>query len=232
MGLLFENLNEYVPNVKTTNDISGWGTFAYHRTDASVEAIRQTGMSREFEGKNAQYYGPGLYMSLRLSDCIRNRAYGHNLLKLWIPGFERCLVNPYQCPQLAQTLFGDRCSIEDQLEKLVGVQNVHYFKGAHDLSDFTRSTRYENLLQEFDINGVIYDWGGGHWVCVWKDYKKVFPYEVSTDDGRTFKKLGDETTLKYTLKTWEPQRVLGTDFNKYENAGKLRAENGYFLVHS
>ena len=230
MRLITEDLNEYVANINSVTDMNGKGTFAFHRTDGDVNGIRQTGMSREFEGKNGQCYGPGLYMSLRLPDCISNRSYGHNLLKLWIPGYDRCLVNPNQCPELARNLYGDRCSIDDQLERLVGIQNVHYFKGAHHLSDFTSTTKYEKLLQEFDIDGVIYDWGGGHWVCVWKDYKKVFPYAYSNDDGETFKKLGDETTLRYTLKTWEPQRVLGKDFDKYENAEQLRAENGYFLV--
>ncbi len=230
MKYINESISEYVHNINTVEDLNGKGAFVYHRTDADPNNIRATGMSREFQGKNGQCFGPGLYVSLRLSDCIENRAYGHNLLKLWIPGFERCLIDPVRCNRLARKVFGDNCSVENQVISLVGEENIKYFNGMfNNISSFT-SSRYEKLVQEFDIDGVIYDWGGGHLVCVWKDYKRVFPYAYSTDDGQTFKRLGDATTLKYTLNTWEPTRVFGNDFDKYENADNLRAENGYFLV--
>lgn len=231
MYIINESLSEYVQGINSVDELKGKGTFVYHRTDADPNGIRATGMSREFQGKNGQCYGPGLYVSLRLSDCIKNRTYGHNLLKLWIPGFERCLIDPKGCYNLARKMFGDDCSVKSQVARLVGSENLHYFKDMFDdITAFTLNTKYENLIQEFDIDGVIYDWGHGHLVCVWKDYKRVFPYAYSTDDGKTFKKLGDTTTLKYTLQTWEPTRVLGKDFDKYENAVALRAENGYFLV--
>jgi hypothetical protein len=67
---------------------------------------------------------------------------------------------------------------------------------------------------------------------VWKDYKKAFPLAYSLDQGKTFHKLGDENTLKCTLQTWEPRRVLGSDFNKYHKADDARVENGYMLVNN
>lgn len=234
MGLLTEDISEYVKGINSVNDLINrpGSQYLYHRTPGDLNNIRDTGLSREF--KKNQAYGYGLYTSLRLEDCIDNRGYGPKIIKVWVPGFDRCLIDRgchVYGHDLAELVHGRDASVRDQIMKLfkpeyaAKLSHINYVRGSV-LTGFD----IEPILQENDIDGVIYDWGGGHWVCVWKDYKKAFPMEVSLDDGRTFKTLGNETTIKNVLNTWEPNRVFGVDLSKYNDAEMARCQNGYFVL--
>lgn len=236
MDFLAEDISEYVKGINSVNDLynhSG-SQYLYHRTTADLDNIRDTGMSREFQ--NSQAYGYGLYTSLRLEDCIANKWYGSKIIKVWVPGFDRCIIDRgcrVYGNDLAEMIHGRNASVGDQIRKLFKPEYVEKLSHINSVRGSVLTSRdIEPILQENDIDGVIYDWGGRHWVCVWKDYKKAFPMAVSLDDGRTFKTLGNETTIKNVLNTWEPNRILGTDINKYHNAEMSRVENGYLLVHN
>ena len=234
MNFLKEDISEYIKGINTLNDLLNrpGSQYLYHRTPGDLNNIRDTGLSREFQ--DTQAYGYGLYTSLRLNDCINNRTYGPKIIKVWVPGFDRCLIDRgcrVYGHDLAELVHGRDTSVRDQIRKLF---KPEYAKKLSDINSVRGSvlTTYEiePILQENDIDGIIYDWGGGHWVCVWKDYKKAFPMAVSLDDGRSFKPLGNETTIKNVLNTWEPNRVMGTDINKYQNGEMARVQNGYIVL--
>lgn len=234
MKLLSEDISEYVDGINSLDDLynrSG-SQYLYHRTPGDLNNIRDTGLSREF--KNVQAYGYGLYTSLRLEDCINNRAYGPKIIKVWVPGFGRCIIDRgcrVYGHDLAEMIHGRNASVGDQIRKLFKPEYAAKLSHINSVRGSVLTSRdIEPILQENDIDGVIYDWGGGHWVCVWKDYKKAFPMEVSLDDGRHFKPLGNETTIKNVLNTWEPNRILGTDINNYQNSEMARVQNGYMAL--
>ena len=234
MNFLTEDISEYVKGINSVEDLINrpGSKYVYHRTPGDLNNIRDTGLSREFQA--TQYYGYGLYTSLRLEDCIDNRDYGPKIIKVWVPGFDRCLIDRgcrVYGRDLAELVHGRDASVRDQIIKLfrpeyaAKLNHINSVKGS-----ILTSFDIEPILQENDIDGVIYDWGGGHWVCIWKDYKKAFPMEVSLDDGRTFNTLGNETTIKNVLNTWEPNRVFGVDLCKYKDAEMARCQNGYFVL--
>jgi hypothetical protein len=234
MDFLKEDISEYIEGINSVNDLINrpGSQYLYHRTPGDLNNIRDTGLSREFKDKQA--YGYGLYTSLRLEDCINNNGYGSQIIKVWVPGFDRCLIDRgchVYGHDLAEMIHGRNASVKDQIKKLfkpeyaAQLSDINYIKGS-----VLTSYDIEPILQENDIDGIIYDWIGGHWVCVWKDYKKAFPMEVSLDNGRTFKTLGDETTIKNVLHTWEPNRVFGVDLYNYNDAEMARCQNGYFVL--
>lgn len=255
MSLIKENISEYVDGINSLPDIKG-GQILYQRTgrginlkdgaavDKHINNIRKSGLSREFGGDNGEAYGEGLYTSLRLSDCVNNSSgYGDIILKLWVPGFERCLIDMgcrYYGQDLAVIVHGHDAPMYKQVQKLFNPNDAAKFSKVTDIRPFIPKAA-QGVLQENDIDGIIYQWfrthdNLGHWVCVWKDYKRIFPLAYSVDYGRTFHTLGNEDTLSVSLKSWEPQRVLGKDFTHYtaidgDAPANLRAEEGgYFLV--
>ena len=243
MSLITEDISEYIEGINSVEDLKNHkgGRILYHRTghglsknqfDSILNNIRQCGMSREFQ--EVQAFGYGLYCSLRLSDCINNYGYGPIIIKLWVPGFERCLIDTgcnVHGHDLAELVHGRNYDMGSQIRKLFKPEYQSRYAGITNLRPF-QNGNVEAILQENDIDGIIYNWGGGHWVCVWKDYKKAFPLEYSLDDGKTFNKLGDENTVKNVLKSWEPNRVLGTDISKYQDAANSRVVNGYLRVNN
>ena len=252
MKLLTEDISEYVSGISTTDGLEPYEghRIVYQRTGSGIslsnksavanilENIRSCGLSREFGGTNGEMYGEGLYTSLRLKDCKNNSStYGDIILKVWLPGFNRCLIDRgchVYGHDLATQVHGPNSSLYDQYVKLMGQDEADRLKKCTNISSLANHTnKSDYIFHEYDIDGIIYDWAySGHWVCVWKDYKKAFPLEYSLDFGNTFHKLGDNDTIKATLQTWEPNRVLGKDFNKYHNASMARVENGYLLVHN
>lgn len=238
MNFITEDISEYIEGVNTVDDLINkpGSHYIYHRTNADLANVRNTGMSREFQGGNGQVFGYGLYCSLRLRDCVANRGYGKHIIKIWVPSFDRCLINPgcdVHGHDLAELVHGKDAPMNRQIRKLFKPEFAEKYRFINDLHPFQQANNnIEAILQENDIDGIIYDWGGGHWVCVWKDYKKAFPLAFSDDDGRTFKSLGNETTIKNVLQTWEPNRVLGTDILNYQDAENARVVNGYLKVHN
>lgn len=234
MNFLTEDISEYIKGINNVNDLTSrpGSKYLYHRTTADLNNVRDTGMSREFQ--NTQAFGYGLYTSLRLEDCIANRGYGPKIIKIWVPGFDRCLIDRgchVYGHDLAELVHGHECSVRDQIRKLFKTEYATKLSHINSVrGSVLTGFDIEPILQENDIDGIIYDWGGGHWVCVWKDYKKAFPMAVSLDDGRTFKPLGNETTIKNVLNTWEPNRILGADIGKYQNAEMSRVQNGYLVL--
>jgi len=234
MDFLKEDISEYIEGINSLNDLVNrpGSKYLYHRTTADLDNVRDTGMSREFQ--NLQAFGYGLYTSLRLQDCINNRRYGPKIIKLWVPGFDRCIIDRgcgVYGHDLAEMIHGRDASVRDQIRKLFKPEYANKLSNINSVRGSVLTTHeIEPILQENDIDGIIYDWGGGHWVCVWKDYKKAFPLAVSLDDGRTFKKLGNETTIKNALNTWEPNRIFGVDLSKYNDAEMARCQNGYFVL--
>ena len=238
-----EGVSEYIEAINSVEDLKNHkgGRILYHRTGYGVQRsqfdnllnnIRQCGMAREFQ--SIQAYGYGLYCSLRLSDCIHNTSYGPIIIKQWVPGFDRCLIDEgcdVYGKDLAELVHGRNCDMDSQIRKLFKPEYQGKFRDVTSVRIFQNKSM-EPILQENDIDGIIYDWFRGHWVCVWKDYKKVFPLEYSIDDGKTFHPLGNENTVKNVLKTWEPDRVLGTDIVKYNNAANSRVVNGYLKVNN
>ena len=234
MDFLKEDISEYIEGINSLNDLVNrpGSKYLYHRTTADLDNVRDTGMSREFQ--SLQAFGYGLYTSLRLQDCINNRGYGPKIIKLWVPGFDRCIIDRgcgVYGHDLAEMIHGRDASVRDQIRKLFKPEYANKLSNINSVRGSVLTTHeIEPILQENDIDGIIYDWGGGHWVCVWKDYKKAFPLAVSLDDGRSFKPLGNETTIKNVLNTWEPNRVMGTDINKYQNGEMARVQNGYIVL--
>lgn len=252
MKLLSEDISEYVDSINSVDDLEPYEGYriVYQRTGSGINLndkpavinilnnIRSCGLSREFGGTNGEMYGEGLYTSLTLKDCQNNSSgYGDIILKVWLPGFNRCLIDKgchVYGHDLATQVHGRNSSLYDQYVNLMGEKEANKLKGftnIYSLAQYTKNSDY--IFHEYDIDGIIYDWGHtGHWVCVWKDYKKAFPLEYSLDYGRTFHKLGDNNTIKCTLQTWEPTRVLGKDIKNYHNATQARVENGYMLVNN
>lgn len=234
MDFLKEDISEYIEGINSLNDLVNrpGSKYLYHRTTADLDNVRDTGMSREFQ--NLQAFGYGLYTSLRLQDCISNRGYGPKIIKLWVPGFDRCIIDRgcgVYGHDLAEMIHGRDASVRDQIRKLFKPEYANKLSNINSVRGSVLTTHeIEPILQENDIDGIIYDWGGGHWVCVWKDYKKAFPLAVSLDDGRSFKPLGNETTIKNVLNTWEPNRIFGVDLSKYNDAEMARCQNGYFVL--
>lgn len=250
MSFLTEDISEYVKGINTLDDMKTYpgGRILYQRTASGVSLsdtkavrdvlnnIRRCGLSREFGGTNGEAYGEGLYTSLTLPMCQGNSSgYGHIILKLWVPGFSRCLIDPGFRgfgEDLAVAVHGKDAPFQLQIQKLFKPEYANKYKDCRSVRQICGNG--DGIFQENDIDGIIYHWcnqrNGEHWACVWKDYKRVFPLAYSLDYGKTFHPLGDEETLDITLKTWEPNRVFGVDLSKYKDAEMARCQNGYFVL--
>ena len=250
MSFLTEDISEYVKGINTLDDMKTYpgGRILYQRTASGVSLsdtkavrdvlsnIRRCGLSREFGGTNGEAYGEGLYTSLTLPMCQGNSSgYGHIILKLWVPGFSRCLIDPGFRgfgEDLAVAVHGKDAPFQLQIQKLFKPEYANKYKDCRSVRQICGYG--DGIFQENDIDGIIYHWlnqqNGEHWACVWKDYKRVFPLAYSLDYGKTFHPLGDEETLDITLKTWEPSRLLGADIHKYKNAKEARVVNGFMRL--
>ena len=247
MKLLSEDISEYVDGVNSVNDLANYPghKFLYTRTGRGINLndrkavdnfltnLRKFGFSREY--LDLQSYGLGLYTSLNLRDCINNSdGYGKIIIKVWVSGFNRCLIDRgchVYGHDLAELVYGRDCSINSQIKRLFKPEYQAKYAHVNNIEAF-QNQECETVLQENNIDGIIYNWGYGHWVCVWKDFDKCFPFEVSFNLGKTFHKFGDEETLNATLMSWEPTRVLGKEMKNYKAAENYRDINGYIRVET
>lgn len=226
--LINEVVDEYIEGINTVDDLKGHGNFLYSRTPSkNLDNIRTTGASREWIGSvGAHVYGYGLYTCTYQSTSEKMTSYGDMMVKSWIPGFEHCLIYDGARAEgykgdLAQAVH--RMTFKEQVYKFIPDRNDAEYVLRNGQN--SESEKLDMILNEYGIDGIVFnDW------CVWKDFKRVVPYEYSLDSGRTWKKLANDNTLKYTAQTWEPSRALGKSFKDYINPNDYRQENGYFRV--
>ena len=181
-------------NFNTIYGDNGMFMDVYHRTDPkSAQGIFDGGFTREYTGKKANAAGPGVYVTFSPQDST-NYTFGfgqsmiHCKLKDGLKNFlipKGVTINGHtfnssileQLNQLIPRQFRDE--VIDRLGRLV-----------YDESNQGAARVYLELVRNQDIRktkirGIIYWYGC--WAAVIANWKSVIPYEVSTDNGKTWK---------------------------------------------
>lgn len=172
------------------------GTFmdVYHRTDPqSVEGIFEGGFTREYTGKKANVAGPGVYVTFSPYDSTKHTyAFGSSMIRCKLKDGLKNFLIPKGTKINGHT-FNE--TIEEQLSRLIPGRfrdEVIRKLGRliYDNSEQSAARVYLELVRTQDIRktnirGHVY-WFGC-WAAVIADWKSVIPYEVSTDNGKTWK---------------------------------------------
>lgn len=246
--LLNEGLTEYIDDINTIEDLHQYAkthnTFVYSRADrGAIESLASGGASREFScSRGAHLYGYGFYCTTTLEGEQESNMYiyGDVIVKSVIPGFDRCLIqrncrSDFVKGNLANVVHGGK-SFKEQVYTFVTDPNDAY-KLYRNPTDSLFDV--ECIYHEYNIDGIILDEAGKDW-AVWKDFKRIIPYEYSLDNGRTWRPMATQRTVDITAKTWEPNVVFGKRIKKYYlniggkkiKADDLRLSNGYFRVQT
>jgi len=255
--IINEGVEEYIEGINTLDDLHGFAKdnksfVIYSRTwSRNIDAIKKTGVSREFIGSNgAHVYGFGLYCTTTLEgelDPGMASSYGDVIMKIVVPGFDRCLIDQGVratfTNDLAKMAHGS-LSFEQQVDKLVkDPRDAQKLKRYGSCAGLVRNWSQidDSIFHHYDIDGLFWN-NGGDW-GLWKDFKRVIPYQYTKDDGRTWIPLATQDTVDVTANTYEPSVAFGKEFknyfmsdphspNKVTSAENLRCVNGYFLVQS
>lgn len=254
-SIVTEGVDEYIEGIDTVDDLHNFASgnkhcVIYARTwSKDLDSIKNTGLSREFIGHNgAHAYGYGLYCTTTLEGEQHGMGgYGDVILRIVIPGFNRCLIDPGVrtdfTSDLARATHG-HMSFQEQVDMLVpNKKDADFLKRFGSCRGLVQnwSSISDSLYHHYDIDGIYWnnsdDWG------LWKDFKRAIPYQKSLDNGKTWIPFATQNTVEVTANTYEPNVAFGKDIKKYflsdprasggrRSAESLRCVNGYFLVQT
>ena len=200
--------------------------YVYHGTgDGAVKGLLSAGFERSWTGSNGgNMYGKGVYTTFTFSRQGGNAKgnYGGAIVKALVKSLKNFII--YK-PEIAVKIYGEY-NIENQLLSVFGKDFVNRLKPVddyfYDLEGRHVHVTYEKVINrnnidksstcahalctyifnrepaaEYKVNGFIFC---GNWdadVCFIKDFKNVYPVEVSHDLGRTFKPITNDKGDKF-----------------------------------
>lgn len=163
----------------------------YHVTNSEVvDSIFKHEFDREFNCKNGNVYGKGVYSTISKNDSKHLLgSYGDAMIELkLIGGFKNFLIFN---KQIAYKYYGSNCDILSQLKTFINDKDAE--KLYHQFGNDVKG--YSTIANKYNIRGAIYEWGGLTAVLPF-DFSTVIPYSVSFDGGKTFVKKFNSNTLK------------------------------------
>ena len=201
-------LDYEIPSMETldSNDMET----LYHVTQRhTVESICKFGFDREFNCKNGNCYGAGVYTTLNVNYAreLIGSHYGTSILQTkLIGGFDKFIIFD---SRLAMKYYGEKCSILDQLSSFLpfDIAKEIYNRCGHNVEAYSR------FAIEHKIRGVIYPWGGVIAVLPY-DFSSLIPYAVSYDNGKTFKKTANEQTIDRFITSIDVNYRFGKKYKK------------------
>ena len=163
----------------------------YHRTASpeSVTGIFNNGFKKEYFKYGM--YGTGIYCALTVPASNTLKGYGPYMIRCKVKGgFNGFLIFDYN---LARKVYGQKCSIEDQLKMLIPeeyykeLQNKYGNKlfGDHFLGSLEGGNGIGDLGKT-NVRGVITGSYTNGLIAIVRDWTALYPIDYSTDDGRTF----------------------------------------------
>ena len=214
---IFENSVKSVLNEQFESD----GNFyVYHGTDsAAIQGLLSAGFERSWSGSGGgNMYGKGVYTTFTWSTrgCNARGNYGHSVVKALVKSLKNFIIydkdiavrvyGEYNLDKQLLNVFGQ--SFVDDLKSFSGhccapnggYPPVNYDIAANHIhTDKTSNCAYglaafineRHRDAEFQMNGYIFCGGHDADVCFIKDFKNVYPIEVSNDLGKTFRPITD-----------------------------------------
>ena len=252
------SLDEYDANGLNTNgdkqqlnenSLPNDDVFVYHRTASkeSVNGIFNNGFKKEYFKYGM--YGTGIYCTLTVQTSNRIKdSYGDYMIRCKVKnGFKGFLIFN---DNLAQSVYGDNHSIEDQLKRLIPGKYYDELKNKyrnnlfndHFLKNLEGRDGIGNLGKTY-VRGVITGYNGCGLIAIVRDWGALYPIDYSTDDGRTFttnnlsgnkdeekeynitnlhKKIDKYPDAKFALARLISSEVIESPFDVYRNQNSLR----------
>ena len=220
----------------------------YHRTASpeSVTGIFNNGFKKEYFKYGM--YGTGIYCALTVTASNTLKGYGPYMIRCKVKGgFNGFLIFDYN---LARKVYGQKCSIEDQLKMLIPeeyykeLQNKYGNKlfGDHFLGSLEGGNGIGDLGKT-NVRGVITGSYTNGLIAIVRDWTALYPIDYSTDDGRTFTrnkvsrsqdgeqeynikdlqaKIDKYPDAKFALAKLISTGVIENPFENYRNQNSLR----------
>ena len=231
--------------------------FVYHRTASkeSVAGIFNNGFKKEYFKYGM--YGTGIYCTLTVQTSNRIKdSYGDYMIRCKVKdGFKGFLIFN---DNLAQSVYGDNHSIEDQLKRLIPGKYYDELKNKYRNNLFN-DYFLKNLegrdgigdLGKTYVRGVITGYNGYGLIAIVRNWTALYPIDYSIDNGETFitnnlsggqnynikdlhTKIDKYPDAKFALARLISTGVIENPFENYRNQNSLRDtqefEEGYFLV--
>ena len=225
LGIITENSFDEVKyldyEIPTEKELDSNNTVSiYHVTKSDVvDSIFKFEFDREFNCKNGNVYGEGVYATICVRDSrqLLGSHYGHAMLQLkLIGGFDRFIILD---ESLARKFYGRNYRIKDQLHQLLPphLADELYYKCGHNVESYSR------IGGKYNIRGAIYPWGGLTAVLPF-DFSSVIPYAVSFNGGKSFTKRFNQDVMDRVLSSVDVVYRFG---HKYKDIRK--AIKGYNL---
>lgn len=214
--ILTENeLNEGTYSEYETSNIEDYEKMIslYHVTPkSSVENIFNFFSDREFNAKNGNVYGAGVYTtpSIKESKTLLG-SYGDSMIEFkLIGGFDRFLIFE---EKFARKIYGDKWKLLDQLKTMYSndVAIELYGKYRFNVKD------YSKIAGKYNIRGAVYKWGSVIAVLPF-DFTSLVPYAVSYDGGKTFHKKINDKTLERLNTSIDVEFKFGHKYKKIDKA--------------
>lgn len=184
----------------------------YHATPIeSGKSILKYGFDTQFNGKNANAYGKGVYTTFSVNDSRRLLYdYGPMMLQCkLIGGFERFLIFD---ENIARKFYGENWQLIYQLKSFLPDNIADELWNQYGLNP----SAYAYVAQKYKIRGAIYHWAGLIAVLVY-DFTALVPYAYSMDRGDTF--------IKNDLEKYKERMLSATDMD-------YRFGNQYLKMYS
>ena len=199
----------------------------YHATPIdSGKSILNYGFDTQFNGKNANAYGKGVYTTISVENSrTLLGGYGPMMLECkLIGGFERFLIFD---EEIARKVYGDNWQLIYQLKSFLpeDVADALWNQYGLDPED------YSYVAQKYKIRGVIYHWGRVIAVLVY-DFTSLVPYAYSMDGGRTFIKNDLEKYKKRMLSATDMDYRFGRQYLSMESPQAGYDENGEIVGYA
>lgn len=240
------------------NSLPNGDVFVYHRTDdkSAVTGIFNNGFKKEYFKYGM--YGTGIYCALTVqtSNSLKY-SYGRYMIRCKVKGgFKGFLI--FNNDKLAQDVYGDNHSIEDQLKMLIPGKYYDELKKKYRgklFSDyFILNLEGRDGIGDLgftNVRGVITGSYTNGLIAIVRDWAALYPIDYSTDDGKTFTtnnlsggqnynikdlqaKIDKYPDAKFALARLISTGVIENPFENYRNQNSLRDtqefEEGYFLV--
>lgn len=186
----------------------------YHVTHRNVvDSIFKHEFDREFNCKNGNVYGAGVYTTINIQDSrtLLGSFYGDAMIQLkLIGGFDRFLI--FQ-EDLARKYYGENWTIRNQLRTMMPKEEADklYERNRLDVRD------YSKVANKYNIRGAIYPWQGVTAVLPF-DFSTVIPYAVSYDGGKTFQKKVSQDTINRTITSVDVEYRYGHKYRRIDKA--------------
>ena len=209
LGLITENSFDEVKyldyEIPTEKEIESPNFVSiYHVTPKeSVDGIFKFECDREFNCKNGNVFGAGVYATIDVNNSRHLwGSYGDAMIQFkLIGGFDRFIVLN---KQMAKKIYGNNDRLIDQLKTMFPTDLAEELYRKHGNS--VRS--YSTVAGKYNIRGAIYDWNGLVAVLPF-DFTSVIPYAVSYNCGKSFIKKFNKDVIERALSSIDVEYRYG-----------------------